>query len=158
MSNEFLQAADDARKLLRGFAAVQQVADAFDKAGSAVQAQAEAEAALEATKPKLLKAKEAVEKAKQAAIDAQVQADQIRADAQAEAAAIVVAAKGDAASIVAVADEHRKAQETLLESAVLSISVETTAKIAERDAMILEVTDLERRADEARAYLAKLAG
>ena len=91
MSNEFLQAADDARRMLRGFAAVEQVAKAFEQVGTLQQAGVEAQAALvklqadlDATRAKVVGAQaEAADVVARAKVDAQLLVD--------EAAKVVVA-------------------------------------------------------------------
>jgi membrane fusion protein (multidrug efflux system) len=157
MSNEFLKAADDARRLLAGFSAVATVADAFEKVGGLQQAKAEAEKAI----PKL--------KAEAAAASAELA--QARADLKQakEDAKDIVAKANDAASGI-LADAQRKAVEAAEASDAASASAKATldamfagadARIADlqaaHDKLAGEVKDLEARADRARAYLQKLA-
>lgn len=113
MSNEFLQASDDARRLLAGFAAVQTVADAFAKVGTLQQAQAEAESALAS----LTDARDA---ARADLVAARAELDKVTTDTQAlvaqaalraaaldnEAQARLDAAIGKAQSIVAAAEDE----------------------------------------------------
>ena len=61
MSNELLQAADEARRLLSGFTAVQTVADALAKVGGLQQAQAEADLSSELSRLALGAAERVVE-------------------------------------------------------------------------------------------------
>ena len=154
---EMTQAADDARRLLRGFRAFEEVAKALDAAGSALQAKEEAEKALAAIAPQLMDAqaelivfKAQVKMAKQDAKDivakANEAADGIRLDATIKAeqiAGAVEVAKADAFAQITDAADRADA--------------ELQSKQAQRDALGVEVLDLEARADKARKYLAKLA-
>lgn len=87
MSNEFIQAADDANRLLNGFAAVRTVADAFAKVGLLQQAQAEAEAAL-------AEAAAAIADARAELCAAKTEGEQVLAETQAVVAQAALRAAG----------------------------------------------------------------
>lgn len=158
MSNEFIKAADDARRLLRGFRAFEEVAAALAKTGEIVQARAEAETALAALQPQIAEARAAVS-------EAMAQADKILADAREEGERITGAA--GAKALVLVADAETSAQNIVFEAEGVKVKAEELRAVAhkeaadaldKRDLLAAEVKDLEARAEKARAYLAKLAG
>jgi len=158
MSNTYLQAADDARRFLRGFAAVKELADAFEQAGTLEQARSEAEAALAAVTPKLAEAHEQLAAAQAGMLEAGQASAQTIIDAKAAADAVMAAAYADAAAARADADStceraRARAASIVSEAEGLALAVSDT-----RDKLALEVTALELRAADARAYLAKLQG
>jgi chromosome segregation ATPase len=106
MSNEFLKAADDARVLLRGFNAVATLANAFEKAGSIVQAMEEAEKALPALQADTESAKAELKQAKADTQKAKDDAKKVTAEAKQVADGIVSAASVKADSIKAAADNY----------------------------------------------------
>jgi chromosome segregation ATPase len=156
MSNEFLKTADDAKRLLKGFAAIQTVADAFEQVGSLQQAKTEAEKAI----PKL--------QAQVSEVNAEL--DKAKADvkaAKAEAKDIVSKAKDGAEQIIAEA--QRKSEEIAAASA-LSLNQAKTKEAeavagaqdlvsqleAKRNALNTEVATLEAKVEKAKSYIAKL--
>lgn len=156
--NDYMQAADDARRLLRGFAAVQEVADAFDQVGGLQQAQAEAEAALEklhaqhlAVSGEIAEAREQLAEAINSAAAIQDEAKRVMRDAQDEAAGVLERATEQANLLRQETSEWITA-----ERAKLTESID--ASCAQYNAIAAEVAELEVRAGEARTYLAKLAG
>ena len=156
--SELIKAADDARRLLRGFKAFEEVATALELAGVAEQRTAEADAKLAGLQAQINQAQADLERitadgaaAKAAAEDrareivqgAIATGEQVRAEAQASAQAVK-----------AEADAYLAAK-----SAEVDALVATQRQAEEaRDALAAEVKDLEARAEKARAYLAKLAG
>lgn len=158
MSNEFIKAADDARRILRGFRAFEEVAAALEKAGQAVQAQAEAEASLAAIRGQIDAAQGAVN-------EAYAKADAIVNDARATADQVTGAA--GARALTLVVDAETKAQNIVLEAEGVKVRAEELRAVAhkeaadalgKRDLLAAEVKDLEARAEKARNYIAKLAG
>lgn len=157
MSNEFIKAADDARRLLRGFQAFAEVAAALDKVGVAVQSADEAEKALAAARGQLEGVLADVEKAKAEALAHSTAAKKTTADAKTVADGIVAAAQAKAAAIeqqalalAAASDESIVANKAQAEQALAAIALQV-------DAQTEIVKDLEARAEKARTYLAKLA-
>lgn len=155
---DILKAAEDARRLLRGFKAFQEVADALEAAGTAVQSKAEAEAALVAARADIDAAKAELSGAKKDIADAKAKAKELREKAEADAAAIVSLAKEQAASIVEAAkvgaQEHWQDKKA---SADLAVQAAKDAQ-ARRDELQGEVKALEDRLAELRAAAAKIAG
>jgi colicin import membrane protein len=156
--SDFLKAADDARRLLRGFKAFEEVAAALEMAGIAQQTKAEAESKLAFLLTKIETAK--VEAEEQAGKNAETvaaaskRAEEIVAAAGAKAVAIVADAQTKAANETQKAVADRKAAEDARAAAF----AEAAEVMTKRDALLAEVSDLEKRVDKARAYLAKLAG
>lgn len=158
MSNELIQAADDARRLLRGFAAIETVATAFENVGQLEQRKDEVEKLLkklgedvkEATdtfRTTVEKAELANAEAKRMTADAKTVADGIVASAEAKAKALVE----DAMAAVREADQAKSNTIASAEAHLGEIEVQ-------RNVLLAEVEALEARAAEAKAYLAKLSG
>lgn len=158
MSNELIQAADDARRLLRGFAAIETVAAAFENVGQLEQRKDEVEKLLkklgedvkEATdtfRTTVEKAELANAEAKRMTADAKTVADGIVSSAEAKAKALVE----DAMAAVREADQAKSNTIASAEAHLGEIEVQ-------RNVLLAEVEALEARAAEAKAYLAKLSG
>lgn len=158
MSNEFIQAAEDANRLLAGFSAVATLSAAFAQAGKVQQAQAEAEARLAELQPMLGKAKDDIAHAEQTLRAAELEAKQVIADAETQAITIKSMAQKEATEIVS--DAFNKADEIRGQcEANTNAANEHVASItAQHTAISLEVEALESRVEKARAYLAKLQG
>ena len=156
--SEFLKAADDARRLLRGFKAFEEVAKALELAGVADQRKAEAESKLAFLLVQIETAQaEADEKAAKHAADeaaAKQRADEIVAAAGAKALQIVADAQTTAANAELQAASVTRAAEERLALANAEVAVVQSS----REDLAAEVKDLEERAEKARKYLAKLAG
>jgi chromosome segregation ATPase len=106
--SDLIKAAEDARRLLRGFQAFAEVADALDKAAVAEQRKKEAEGALPALHAERDKLTAAVKQAK-AKIDTLTQeANNVQAQAVAAAAAIKNEAVAAAEKAVAEASENAR--------------------------------------------------
>ena len=158
MSNELIQAADDARRLLRGFAAIETVAAAFENVGQLEQRKDEVEKLLkklgddvkEATdtfRATVEKAELANAEAKRMTANAKTVADGIVSSAEAKAKALVE----DAMAAVREADQAKSSTIASAEAHLGEIEVQ-------RNVLLAEVEALEARAAEAKAYLAKLSG
>lgn len=158
MAIDMTKAADDARRLLRGFKAFAEVAEALEAAGQAEQRKLEAEVQLGALRPQIEAAKTDVlvakAKAKEIVSLAEEQAAKRITAAEINAAQIVAEAKRKAVDIVAAAD-------VVANNAALASrkAVEATEKAAtERDALLKECQTLEARLAKAQASIAKLLG
>jgi len=156
MSNEFIQAADDARRLLSGFRAIETVAAAFEKAGSVEQARAEAEAALAALLPQIEAGKAALAEARVQAKAVAAKAADVEAAASVRAAEITDAAlieanelKAAAASVLA--DAKTQVAE-LVAASDRSLAVATEA----RNAVEAETMALQAKLDALKAQAAAL--
>jgi len=158
MSNELIQAADDARRLLRGFAAIETVAKAFEEVGQLEQRKAESESILNAlaadvaaTRAELQSSIEQIEQiraeAKRTTADAKTVADGILKSADMKAEAIVSDANAAASATQEAADNVK----ALADAHIANLA-------AARDAIMAETTALEERATAAREYLANLKG
>lgn len=158
MATDLIKAADDARRILKGFRAFAEVADALEAAGQAELRAAEAARVLADLQPK-------IDAAKASAADAEAQAANTLALASQQAAEIVAQAeakaaevKADAEAIIAGAEVRAakataKAEEqcTALREAAMSWQVKS-------DALTKEVDALEAKLAEARTQVAKLLG
>ena len=153
---DFLKAAADARRLLAGFKAIDQVAAAFENVGSLQQAMTEAQVALselraevETTKAHRAQLHADRDHAQKAAQSVLMQAEEAaraqREAASQEAAAIVDAAHLQADDIVAQAEAERKKAMEAAEAALEQVK-----------AVQAETRALEARAEKARAYINKL--
>ena len=158
MSNEFLQAAEDAKVLLRGFAGAAKLAAAFEKAGSAIQAQGEAETALAALIPKVAEATQQVMLAEENMRAAEREAMVIVANAKAQAQSIVNDAQIQSDLVLANAESNAAGVRATVQAALDSAEHDIAEAAAKRDAIYAACEALEIRANDARAYLAKLQG
>lgn len=156
--NEYLQAADDANRLLRGFAGVQKIADAFGKVGQLQQAGDEAEARLkslaanvETSRGMLSVAEQSLKEARASARDVLQSADKHAANAQREAVEAVAQTRQECDRLVKAARVDA--------NAVLTEARAEVAKINERQrALSNEVAELVKKRDEHAAFIAKLKG
>lgn len=157
MSN-LKQSADDARRLLRGFKAFEEVATALDNAATLEQRESELKTSIEVLSKErdglageVREAKERVAKARDAAnttLDkANAAAEAARNDAATAAFELITKAREEASTIVSAA-----------QAAADTLSRQATEVAAVRDKLAAEVKDLEARAEKAQAYLKKLAG
>jgi len=158
MSNELISAADEARRLLRGFKAFEEVAQALELAGTAVQAHAEANAAIDALKPQIEAAKAELVKIKSATkaehdkaqktIEAATrQSDLVVKEAQSKAEDCLAAARLTLANAKVEADELTAAAADVLERANEA-----------RDAVAAETEQLQAKLDTLKAQAAVLLG
>jgi hypothetical protein len=153
-----IKAADDARRLLRGFKAFEEVAAALEAAGTIEVRVAEAQKLLADLGPQ-------IDAAKGDLAEVQAQAVQIRTAAKEKAE--IIAGTAGAKALTLMADAEAKAQEIVLEAEGIKVRAEEVRAVAhkeaadalgKRDLLAAEVKDLEARAEKARNYIAKLAG
>lgn len=158
MSNEYIQAADDANRLLAGFAAVQTVAAAFAKVGSLQQAEEEARAALEVLQAQALIAGEQRDAAKLEAESLTDRMATLQSDAQAQAFAVVTEAQDKADKLVVDAEES--AQSTRAAANLYFTRADTEVKGLQELATSLrsQVSDLEAKLASVKAQAAALFG
>lgn len=158
MSNELIKAADDARRLLRGFQAFAEVGQALELAGTAVQAKNEAERSLidlrkqiEVAQADLLTANSAAtkanEEAKRLLDNAEIAAKNTTDAAIADAAALNKAAERSARD---VADKAGRAVKAAEESAAKADASRAQAES--------ELAEIEKKIEAARAKIAKMLG
>lgn len=158
MSTGFLQAADDARRLLRGFKAFEEVAQALDAAGLIEQRTAEAQRTLADLLPKIENARQALADAEARAGTAEAKAKTLINEATTEAASITRTARVAAQRL---ADEAQAAAAEVSAQAAAKMKAadaEVTAATKQRDTILAEVKGLESRLAAAKASAAKLLG
>jgi chromosome segregation ATPase len=146
------QAADEVRKILRGFRAVEQVSEALEQVGSIENAAKEAQATLAALNVKIEEATAALKLAEE--MLSKVKDDQkVAKDAAKKSAdAIIAKAEEKAAQIVAETESLLAEKLAIINGAevrLAGIAEEVAAKQA-------EVADLDKRIDKAKSYLGKL--
>lgn len=158
MATDLIKAADDARRILKGFKAFAEVADALEAAGQIEQRTVEAQRVLAEIQPKVAAARAEIDAA-------QAEAKAIVAKAKEQAAGHVEAAKQHAADIVfiaknetgvltAAADEHVKKRQA---EAVSAAAARDTA-LVQRNALAKEVDELEAKLAKTKGQIAKLLG
>lgn len=156
MSNEFMKAADDARRLLRGFKAVEEVANAFELAGTVMQAQAEALAALDALKPQIEAAKAELANVKSAAKAEHIKSLKALGDSKSQADLVLKAAQDKADDLLSAAKltlAHAKTEADELTAAAAE-ALELSRKT--RDAVAEETIALQAKLDDLKATAARL--
>ena len=158
MSNKFIRAADDARRLLQGFKAVQEVADAFELAGTVMQAQAEAQTALDALKPQLEAARAELTNVKSAAKAEHVKSLKALGESKSQADLVIKAAQDKADDLLSAARltlAHAKTEADEIQAAAAE-ALELSRKA--RDAVAEEIVALQAKLDELKATAARLLG
>lgn len=158
MSNDVLQAADEARRFLRGFAAIEQVATVFEKAGSIIQAIDENEKSLARLQGQVVTAQSTL-------ADLQGEADRVMAKAKDGATAIIDDAKKEALDTRArakkAADDITAKIQEASDAAEFKVA-DLTVRADELDTRIkaanAELQDILKRTAEAKAQVAKLLG
>lgn len=157
MSNN-LKAADDVRRLLRGFAGLAEVAEAFERVGTLDQAEAEATKRLAELRAAVAEETQllAVRRDEAAKIkaDAKVQAEQATGAAQAKALTIVADAQTAAANTELAAEQIKAQAQALLAQA----QAEVMAALTKREQLEADCDALEKRLATAQAQIAKLLG
>ena len=158
MASDLIKAADDARRLLRGFKAFAEVAEALEVAGQAEQRKLEAETQLAAIQPQ-------IEVAKTDVLIAKGKAKQITADAEEKATKLVAAAEVSATQIVVRAEAEAAGAVKATDNAVLQAKESARAAreaysqaLHDRDALLKECEAHEVRLAKAQASIAKLLG
>jgi hypothetical protein len=157
-STDLMKSADDARRLLRGFKAFEEVAASLDAAGQAVQAKEEAERLLASLAPQIAAAESALSQAQDAAKTVREAAAEVADAARGVAVETTAAAKAEAVKIVA---DARAAADAVVEerkAAGLQAMSERDGALVKRDALLKECVELEARLAKAQASVAKLLG
>ena len=158
MATDLIKAADDARRLLRGFKAFAEVAEALDATGQLELRAAEATRTLAALSGQLVTAQAdiAAAKAEASAARAAVKVDtaKVLARANAEAGEIQDAARAAVRALeVAAQAEVVKAKDAARLAKVAEIDA-----VGKRNALLAECEALEARLAETKAAVAKLLG
>lgn len=154
--NEYLKAADDAKRLLAGFKAVATVADAFEKVGQLQQAGGEAQATLTQARGELIAAKTELDSAKAKAQETRTNADELMRKTESHVAMLKDEATKEAAAVVASAKEQAKATRDQLQMDCDAANQAVSDAQAKRDALNAEVNLLENKLDTLKAQAAKL--
>jgi chromosome segregation ATPase len=152
--SDLIAAANEVRKILKGFKAVEEVSAALDRVGSIENAGKEADKYLGLVNATIAQAKLDLEKANTAVTEAKEQAKKVAADAKSKADARISKAEEDAASIVASA----KDKEAESAKKVAKLEAEMSEKTTQLSALTTELAEVEAKVTKAKAYLAKLAG
>lgn len=156
MSNDVLKAADDARRFLRGFAAINEVATAFEQAGSVLQAKDEAEKALAELRREVAEQQEVLAAAERDLAAAKQQARDVVAAAKEKAEQTVADATETIAGMKAGVDTYKAEVTVACNAAAKASAKKVDEALAQRLELAAEVKELEARAERARAYIAKL--
>lgn len=157
-ATDLLKGADDARRLLRGFKAFEEVAAALEQAGAAVQAREEAEASLADLRGQIVAAGDELEKAQTRVTAAKDEARLIVESSRSAADGIMADAARKAESLQAQGEAAAAAAREVCSAEYAAAQVKLQDMKDEAEALAAEVKALEARAEKARAYLAKLAG
>jgi chromosome segregation ATPase len=158
MSTSFLQAADDARRLLRGFRAFEEVAQALDAAGLIEQRTAEAQRTFDELQPKIEAARAELADAYARIDRAQAEGRTLISEATAAAAETTRAARVEAQRLADATEEAAKEREAQAAKKVKEADVKVASAAQVRDAIAAEVEALESRLAAAKASAAKLLG
>lgn len=157
MSN-LKQSADDARRLLRGFKAFEEVATALDNAATLEQRESELKTSIEALSKKRDRLYSQTNQAEAELSVARGMAKETLDKAKADADVIVGQAIRQAADLTSQAKNEASTIVSAAQAAADTLSRQATEVAAVRDKLAAEVKDLEARAEKAQAYLKKLAG
>lgn len=158
MSNEFLQTADAARRLLAGFSAVAEVAKAFEDVGRLEQRKAELEPAVLGLKAEHDNLTQDLADARAAIDAAKLEASSVRINADAEAARVMADARAAAARLADESEEQRRLALAEHDRAVVAQGEELQALRGQRDTLAQELSDLESKIERARAKMAEILG
>lgn len=150
----FNQAAEEVRKILRGFKAVEQVSEALSRVGSLENAGKEAEARLEDLRAQTVEAVTQLNAALDDVRHAKDEAKGIKADAKAKGDVLIQKAQDKADEILAAAellrsDAEAKAAEAEAKAQSVALDVEFKRK---------EIAALDAKLAELKAQAARLLG
>jgi hypothetical protein len=152
--SDLINAANEVRKMLKGFKAVEEVSAALEKVGSIENAGKEAEAKLESLKALIASASSDLDSGIAMVNEAKDQAKKIASDAKAKAEARISKANEDAAEIVAAATAAANAINEEASRAASTVS----ELVSEKKALAFDLAEIEAKVSKAKAYLTKLAG
>lgn len=153
-----IKAADDARRILKGFKAFAEVADALEAAGQVEQRAAEAQETLAALLPKIADARAEVAAAEAQAANtvalASQQAAGLVAKAEVKVSEMLATAQAQAAEKVAAADKLVAERQ----AAAVSAAAERDTALVKRNALDKEIAELEAKLAKTKGQIAKLLG
>lgn len=156
--NKNLKAADDVRRLLRGFAGLAEAAEAFEQVGQLEQARDEAQAALTTLRAEIDEAHTNLARVQDATSAARQVGEDFMAQGQANAERIVTAAKSEAERIAREANAAADEMHELAKKARDAALAERDEALAKRDAAVAELAETEGKLDKARKQITKLLG
>jgi chromosome segregation ATPase len=156
--SKVIKAADEVRKLTKMFQGLADVVEVLDRVGSVEQAEQEAKARIDKLNAEVLVANEGISaahsEAKRVLDEAKVKADELIDEGKRELASALNAAADHQANAIDKCNAIALDAQARIDAA--------SAKVADLEtqhaAVAAEVVELEKRAEKARAYLAKLAG
>ena len=158
MSTDLIKAADDARRLLRGFGALSQVAEALEAVGQLELRAKEATNILAGLQVQVADAQAALAEHKAAAKhhieSTRDQAGKLTAKAEVKASEILGAAQTEAKAFETTANELVTARQ----AEAVSAAAARDSALVKRDALLKECEALEARLAKAQASVAKLLG
>lgn len=152
--SDFIAAADEVRKLLRGFKAVEVVSAALEKVGSIENAGKEAESLLSTVKAEIAKAQEELTLSKADIMNAKEEAKKLAADAKAKVEARMDKVAADAAKMIADAN----AGQAEAANRIAAANEELGGIKAECDVVAKELSELESKLAKVKAQAAKMLG
>ena len=155
---DYIKAAADARQLLRGFRAFDEMAEAFESVGQMIADKQEAEKTLADVNQRIADAKAELEE-----ISGTVA--KVAADAKAQAASVLKTAEKRAADLIAgaekTASDAKEAAEAMMadaKAAATAARMDATASIQAKDQAQSELAVIEDKLEKARKQIAKLLG
>jgi chromosome segregation ATPase len=150
--SDLIAAANEVRKMLKGFKAIEEVSAALERVGSIENAGKEATQYLAIIGEDISSAKSALDNALTEVAEAKDQAKKVTADAKTKAEAKILKAEEDAALIVSAA----KDKETASAKKLAKIDSEIVDKTAAVASLMAELSEADAKIAKAKAYLAKL--
>lgn len=156
MTTNFIQAAEDARRLLRGFQAFAEVAAALDAANTAVQAKSEAEAALASLQEPLATARAELAAANDATSEAKFIVQRMLDAATERANEIKQAALAEANEMNAKMKERETESAAALASTAEAATKMVADAEAERDQVLADLAKAQSDLTTIRAAIAAI--
>lgn len=156
MDTKNLQIADDARRLLRGFAAVESLAAAFEDVGKLELQGVEIQGQIVTLTFERDAVKAELEEAKQKVSDAQAEGKRTLNDTKAVADTVLETANTEASGIISAAQAKAAEAQAASDTAVAEANATLAEISAACDAKRAEVEELEKKAEKARAFIEKL--
>lgn len=156
MDTTNLQIADDARRLLRGFAGIEKLAEAFENVGKLEQQGVEIQGKIATLQSERTALTAQCEALKMEIKDAQAEGKRTLNDAKAVANTVLEAANTEAAGIISTAQSKAAEIQAASDTAVAGANSKLAEISAACEAKQDEVKELEKKAEKARAFIEKL--
>lgn len=158
MSNTYLDVADDALRLLRGFQAIEQVAAAFASVGTLEQTRAEVAATLDALRPQVAQARDELAQASGALADVQAAATAERASTAERLALAEAKILEDEAASQARAQALKDEADAWVLEQRQRLDQRIAAAAAERQVIVDDIVTLQAKLDTLQAQAKQLLG